>query len=261
VAAALPGLLGWWAAGLRVGLIAVFAVVLAAASIYWYGERIVAGLVRAEELPRGELPVVRSTIERLAARGGIAPPKIYIVRDGFPRAWAAGRGPVGSAVGISQGLIQALPPAELDGVLAHEIAHIRTRDVAVATPAVVVAAALVELSRVGGFVSRALLFVLGPIASAIVNALLSPRREFTADALAAYTCESPHGLADALLRLEQASELVELRANPATAPLYTLDPFPDRGLPALFATQPPPGERIARLRALDPQWRERVRAA
>ncbi len=103
--------------------------------------------------------------------------------------------------------------------------------------------------------------MLGPLASAIVNALLSPKREFTADALAAFVCGSPHGLADALLRLEQASELVELRANPATAPLYTLDPFPDRGLPALFATQPPPGARIASLRALDPDWRERVRAA
>jgi heat shock protein HtpX len=261
VAAAIPGLLGWWAAGVRVGLIAVFAVVLAAASVYWYGERIVAGLVGAEELPRGELPAVRSTVERLAARSGIAPPKVYIVRDGFPRAWAAGRGPVGSAVGVSQGLIQALPPAELDGVLAHEIAHIRTRDVLVATPAVVVAAALVELSRIGGLASRALLFVLGPLASAIVNALLSPKREFTADALAAFVCESPHGLAAALLRLEQAIELIELRANPATAPLYTLDPFPDRGLPALFATQPPPGERIAGLRELDPEWRERVRAA
>jgi heat shock protein HtpX len=256
-----PGLLGWWAGGVRVGLIAVFAVVLAAASIYWYGERIVAGLVRAEELPRGELPALRSTVERLAARGGIAPPKIYIVRDGFPRAWAAGRGPVGSAVGVSQGLVQALPPAELEGVLAHEIAHIRTRDVLVATPAVVTAAMLVELSRVGGAASRALLFVLGPLASAIVNALLSPRREFTADVLAASVCESPHGLADALLRLEQASELVELRANPATAPVYTLDPFPDHGLPALFATQPPPGERILRLRELDPEWRDRVRAA
>jgi heat shock protein HtpX len=135
------------------------------------------------------------------------------------------------------------------------------RDVTVQTPAVVVAAALVELSRVGGFVSRALLFVLGPVASAIVNALLSPRREFAADAFAAELCEGPHGLADALTRLEQASELVELRANPATAPLYTIDPFPDRGLPSLFATQPPVAERIARLRALDPAWRERVRAA
>ena len=257
----MPGAIGWFAGGLRVAAIAVFAVVLAAASTYWYGDRIVAGLVGAEELPQAESPALRSMVERLAARGGIAPPKLYITRDGFPRAFAAGRGPAGSAIGVSTGLLQALPPAELEGVLAHEVAHIRTRDVLVQTPAVVVAAALVEFTRIGGFLSRALLFILGPIASAIVNALLSPKREFVADAFAAEICETPHGLADALVRLELAGELVELRANPATAPLFTLDPFPPRGLPGLFATQPPPGDRIARLRALDPDWPERLRAA
>ncbi len=257
----MPGAIGWFAGGLRVAAIAVFAVVLAAASTYWYGDRIVAGLVGAEELPQAESPALRSMVERLAARGGIAPPKLYITRDGFPRAFAAGRGPAGSAIGVSTGLLQALPPAELEGVLAHEVAHIRTRDVLVQTPAVVVAAALVEFTRIGGFLSRALLFVLGPIASAIVNALLSPKREFVADAFAAEICETPHGLADALVRLELAGELVELRANPATAPLFTLDPFPPRGLPGLFATQPPPADRIARLRALDPDWPERLRAA
>jgi heat shock protein HtpX len=244
-----------------VAAIAVFAVVLVAASTYWYGDRIVAGLIGAEELPQAEAPALRSTVERLAAKGGIAPPRLYIVRDGFPRAFSAGRGPLGSSIGVSTGLLQALPADELEGVLAHEVAHIRTRDVLVQTPAVVVAAALVELSRVGGILSRALLFVLGPVASAIVNALLSPRREFVADTLAAELCETPHGLADALVRLEQATELVELQANPATAPLFTLDPFPPRGLPALFATQPPPADRIARLRALDPDWPERLRAA
>ena len=173
--------------------IAVFAVVLVAASTYWYGDRIVAGLVGAEELPQAEAPALRSTVERLAARGGIAPPRLYIVRDGFPRAFSAGRGPVGSAIGVSTGLLHALPPAELEGVLAHEVAHIRTRDVLVQTPAVVVAAALVELSRVGGVLSRALLFVLGPVASAIVNALLSPKREFVADRVAAELCDAPTG--------------------------------------------------------------------
>ena len=230
-------------------------------TVHWYGERIVAGLVGAEELPLAEAPAVRSTVERLAVRAGVLMPRLYVARDGYPRAFAAGRGPTGAGLGVSLGLLQALPPAELEGVLAHELAHIRNRDVLVQTPAVVVATALIELSRVGGFLSRALLFVLGPVASAFVHALLSPAREFTADAAAAAICETPHGLADALVRLEQASELVDLQANPATAPLYTLDPFPDRGLPGLFATQPPPSERIARLRALDPEWPERLRAA
>jgi heat shock protein HtpX len=259
--AAALGALGWFAGGYRVAVAVAFFVLLSAATVHWYGERIIAGLVGAEELPLAEAPAIRSTIERLAARAGVATPRIYIVRDGYPRAFAAGRGPRGAAVGVSLGLLQALPPAEFEGVLAHELAHIRNRDVLVQTPVVVLAAALVELSRIGGFLSRALLFILGPVASALVHALLSPKREFLADAQAAAICETPHGLADALIRLEQASELVDLRANPATAPLYTLDPFPERGLPALFATHPPPYERIARLRALDPEWPERLRAA
>jgi heat shock protein HtpX len=255
------GAIGWLAGGYRITVIVVFFVLLTAATVHWYGERIVAGLVGAEELPQAEVPAIRSTVERLAARAGVTTPRLYVSRDGYPRAFAAGRGPRGSGLGVSLGLLQALPPAELEGVLAHELAHVRNRDVLVQTPVVVLAAALVELSRVGGFLSRALLFVLGPVASALVHALLSPKREFLADAGAAAICETPHGLADALVRLEQASELVDLQANPATAPLYTLDPFPERGLPALFSTHPPPAERIARLRSLDPDWPERLRAA
>ena len=259
--AAAFGAIGWWTGGYRVAVIVAFFVLLTAVTVHWYGERIVAGLVGAEELPLAEAPALRSTVERLAARAGVVTPRLYVARDGYPRAFAVGRGPRGSGLGVSLGLLQALPPAELEGVLAHELAHIRNRDVLVQTPAVVLAAALVEFSRIGGFLSRALLFVLGPVASALVHALLSPKREFLADAAAAVICETPHGLADALVRLEQASELVELRANPATAPLYTIDPFPNEGLPALFATHPEPSERISRLRALDPEWPERLRAA
>ena len=162
---------------------------------------------------------------------------------------------------MSTGLLQALPPAELEGVLAHELAHVRSRDVLTQTAAVVVAAAHVGVSRLDGFAARALLFVLGPVASALVHALLSPKREFAADRAAAELCQTPHGLADALARLERASELIDLRANPATEPVYPVNPFPDRGLPGLFATHPSAGERVARLRALDPDWPERRRAA
>jgi heat shock protein HtpX len=103
--------------------------------------------------------------------------------------------------------------------------------------------------------------VLGPVAAAIEHLLLSPKREFAADRAAATFCGSPHGLADALLRLEQAGELVEFQANPATEPLYTLNPFAPEGVATLFSTHPPVGERVRRLRALDPEWRERLRAA
>ena len=124
-----------------------------------------------------------------------------------------------------------------------------------------VAATLLELSRIGGWMSRALLFVLGPVASAFVHVILSPRRELSADRHAARICGSPHGLADALLRLDQVGELLEFRASPATAPLYVVDPFEHTGVAALFDTHPALGERVARLRALDPGWPESLRAA
>ena len=102
---------------------------------------------------------------------------------------------------------------------------------------------------------------LGPLAAALVNLFLSPKREFLADAAAAELCHSPHGLADALIRLEQTGELVEFQASPATEPLYTINPFAEEGLAALFVTHPPVAERVRRLRALDPTWREKLRAA
>ena len=103
--------------------------------------------------------------------------------------------------------------------------------------------------------------MLGPLAASLEHLLLSPNREFEADRLAAELCGSPHGLADALLRLEQAMGLVSFQASPATEPLYTANPFAEEGLAALFVTHPPLGERVRRLRALDPEWREKLRAA
>jgi heat shock protein HtpX len=131
----------------------------------------------------------------------------------------------------------------------------------VQTVAVIVATTVVESSRIGGALQRALLTVLGPLAAAFVHLLLSPKREYEADRLAAALCDSPHGLADALLRLEQAMELVPFEASPASEPLYTTNPFADQGIAALFATHPPVSERVQRLRELDPGWREKLRAA
>ncbi len=176
-------------------------------------------------------------------------PKLYVLRDGYPRALSAGRGAGGgSALAVSVGLLGVASPAELEGVVAHEIAHLRHRDVLVQTLAVIVAAALVDVSRVGGFLQRALLFVLAPIAAAFVHLLLSPGREYDADRLAAELCESPHGLADALVRLDQATELVAFAAAPVTEPLYTTNPFADERPASLFASHPPVGERVRRLR-------------
>jgi heat shock protein HtpX len=255
------GALGFAAGGYRLLSILVFCAFLLAGGAYWYSDRVALGLVGARELPLGEAPALHSTVERLAAVAGVLKPRLYLIPDGHPRALAAGRGPRGSALALSAGLVSALTPAELEGVIAHELAHVRNRDVVVQTAAVVIAAALVETSRLGGWLARALLLVLGPIAAAFVHLLLSPKREYAADMLAAHFCGSPHGLADALVRLEQTNELVHFEGSPATEPLYTINPFAEEGLAALFASHPPVGDRVQRLRALDPGWRDRLRAA
>ena len=255
------GFVGWAIDGFELAPVFVFCALLLAGAAYWYADRVAMGMVGARELMPGEAPALHSTVERLAAVAGVVKPRLYLMTDGLPRALAAGRGPRGSALGVSAGLLTAATPAELEGVLAHELAHVRNRDVLVQTTVVGLAAALVEASRIGGWLERMLLFVLGPIAAAFVHLLLSPKREFTADRLAAEICDSPHRLADALIRLEQVSELVEFQASPATEPLYTINPFMEEGLAALFVTHPPAGERVRRLRALDPEWPEKLRAA
>jgi heat shock protein HtpX len=251
-------LLGWLLGGVRGLSIFVFCALLVAAGAYWSFDRVMLGMIGARELPLGEAPLLHSTVERLAARAGIAKPRLYLVADGLPIAAATGRGVRSSAVAVSTGCIAACTPAELEGVLAHEVAHVRLHDVQVQTAAAVAAAVMLETSRIGGWFARALLFVLGPVAAACVHLLVSPKREFAADRYAAALCDSPHGLADALTRLEQAAELVEFEGSPATEPLFTINPFAERGLGALFVTHPPVAERVRRLRELDPVWRDRL---
>jgi heat shock protein HtpX len=258
---AVLGIVPLLAGDYRLLSIFLFCALLLAGAGYFYIDRIALGMVRARELPRGEAPALYSTVERLAALAHVPTPKLYVLPDGYPRALSAGRGPRGSALAISRGLLGVATPAELEGLLAHELVHIRDRDVLIQSTVAVFAGAIVETSRIGGFLQRGLLFALGPLAAAIVNLFLSPKREFLADAAAARLCGSPHGLADALIRLEQTGELVEFQASPATEPLYTINPFAEEGLAALFVTHPPVGERVRRLRALDPAWREKLRAA
>ena len=253
--AALAGvmaLVGWALGGIRLLSIFVFAALLVALGAWLTFDRVALGLIRAREVPIGEAPLLHSTLERLAARAGIAKPRLYVIRDGIPLSAVSGRGTRSSAVALSAACIRACPPAEIEGLLAHEIAHVRLRDMPVQTAATVVAALLLESSRIGGFLQRSLLFVLGPVAAAFVHALVSPKRELTADRLAAELCGTPHGLADALLRLEQAAELVPFEGSPATEPLFPINPFAERGLGGLFGTHPPVAERVRRLRALAP---------
>jgi heat shock protein HtpX len=260
--AALMAFAGWELVGYRLSILFGGSVVLLGAALYWYADRIGMGMVGAREFLPGEAPALHAAVESLAARAGVMRPRLYLLGDGYPRALSAGRGAGGgSALAVSAGLLGVATPAELEGIVAHELAHLRRRDVLVQTAAVTIAVALVEASRLGGWFQRALLFVLGPLAAAIVHLFLSQKREYEADRFAAELCASPHGLADALLRLEQSMGLVAFEASPATEPLYTANPFAEEGLAGLFVTHPRLGERVSRLRALDPEWRERLRAA
>ena len=262
VTALVFGFVGWQLGGYQLALLFLGSIVLLAGGVYWYADRILLGMVGAREMLPGEAPALHSTLERLAARAGVVNPKLYVLADSYPRALSGGRGAGGgTGLALSVGLLGVASPAELEGIVAHELAHLRNRDVLIQTIAVIVATAIVETSRIGGFLQRAFLFVLGPIAAAFVHLLLSEKREFDADRSAAEICDSPHGLADALVRLEAAMELVGFEASPATEPVYTTNPFAEEGLAALFNSHPPVGERVRRLRELDPDWREKLRAA
>jgi heat shock protein HtpX len=261
VAGVVLGAAGWKLGGYRVSILFAGAVVLLAAAIYAYADRIVMGMLGARELVQGEAPALHSTVERLASAAGVVKPRLYVLPDSYPRALSSGRGAGGgSGLAVSVGLMGVASPAELEGVVAHELAHIRHRDVLLQTVVVILAISVVELSRVGGVLQRALLFVLAPLAASFVHLMLSPKREYAADRTAADLCSSPHGLADALLRLEQAMQLVPFEASPATEPLYTMNPFAEKGLGALFDSHPPLGERVKRLRELDPDWRAKLAA-
>ena len=261
VVAALFGAAGWQLGGYRLSILFAGSIVLLASAIYAYADRIIMGMLGARELLPAEAPVLHSTVERLALRAGVVKPRLYVLGDSYPRALASGRGAGGGAgIAVSVGLMGVASPAELEGILAHELAHLRNRDVLLQTVVVIFAMSLVELSRVGGVLQRSLLFVLAPVAASFVHLLLSPKREFAADRVAAELCDSPHGLADALLRLEQAMELVGFEASPATEPLYTTNPFAEKGLGALFDSHPRLGDRVQRLRELDPDWRSKLAA-
>jgi heat shock protein HtpX len=247
---ALFGAIGWALGGPQTASIFVFCVLLAALAVYAYADRALLGMLGAREYALAEDPILRSSVDALAAKLGVAPPKLYLIPDHYPRALAAGRGPAGSTIAVSTGLLGALQPAELEAVLAHELAHVRRRDVLVQTSAVMLAVVLVDLSRIGGWFERALLAVLGPIAAAFVHLLLSPKRELAADRAAAAATGSPEALSSALAKLDAASDLVRFEASPATEPLYTVNPFAEEGLAALFTTHPPLERRRAALAAL-----------
>jgi len=244
------GGVGWLIGGTTSALLFAFCSLLAAAGVYRYGDRALLGMLGARPYALAEDPLLRSAVDTISAKLTVRSPELYLIADGFPRLFAVGRGPSSSSLAISTGALRALRPEELEAAIAHELAHVRRRDVLVQTFVVLFATTLVESSRIGGWLSRALLYAFAPIAAAFVHLLLSPKRELEADALAARATGAGHDLADALIRLDRASELVEFAASPATEPLYPIDPFESEGIARMFKTHPPLADRVRRLREL-----------
>jgi len=242
--------IGWLVGGTTSALLFAFCSLLAATGVYRYGDRALLGMLGARKFALAEEPSLHPAVERVAAALGVRAPDLYLVPDGFPRLFALGRGPTSSTLAVSTGALQSLRHEELEAVIGHELAHVRRRDVLVQTFVVLFAASLIELSRVGGWLSRVLLYVFAPLAAAFVHVMLSPKRELYADALAARATGDAHDLADALARLDRSAELVEFAANPATEPLYPIDPFEAEGIARMFKTHPPLEERLRRLREL-----------
>jgi heat shock protein HtpX len=246
--AACFGGIGWLLGQQRAATLFGLCSLLGALTVYAFGDRVLLAMLGAREYALAEDPILRSTTDRLAAQLGVLPPKIFLIDDLFPRAFAVGRGPRSSSLAVSTGLLGALPPLELEAVLAHELMHVRTRDVLTQTFTVLLSVTLLEITRIGGWLSRVLLYVFAPLASAVTHAMLSPGRELVADAGAAAVV-GWENMADAILRLDQAAELVQFSASPATEPLFTVNPFAADGVARMFVTHPSVDDRVRRLRS------------
>ena len=262
--------LGEWLGGAN-GL--VFAFVIAAImnlGSYWFSDKLVLSMYRAQ--PVGpEHPLYRM-VERLTQRASLPMPKVYIIPDPSPNAFATGRNPSHAAVAATQGILQALSEHELEGVIAHELAHVKHRDILISSIAATMAAAIMMVARMahfaalfGGYGGRgddrdrgnnpiALLamVILAPVAALLIQMAISRSREFAADAGGAEICGNPESLASALLRLEQGAEAIPMRVNQAAEPLYIVKPFKSGGIAGLFSTHPPIEERVRRLRQMRP---------
>ncbi len=237
-----------------------FAVVMNIGS-YWFSDKIVLRMYRAQPVEAGH-PLYRIT-ERLAQRAGLPMPRVYVIPDMSPNAFATGRNPQHAAVAATEGILRLLTEEDLEGVMAHELAHVRNRDILISSVAATIGAAIMMLAHMAQFAAifgggrsddrggspLALLAtaLIAPLAAGLIQAAISRQREFAADRAGAAIAGSPNGLADALRKLDAASRRVPLDANPATAHMFIMKPFSGQGLAALFSTHPPTEARIAAL--------------
>lgn len=238
---------------------------------YFYSDKMAIKMTHSRELPQHEAPELHAMIRRLSDRAGLPMPRVYLTPSPQPNAFATGRDPHHSAVAVTEGILQILDRDELEGVLAHELAHIKNRDVLISTIAAMLAGAITwiadmiqwsfmfagfgnqneENEGAGSAIAGIFMAILGPIAAMIVQMAISRSREFKADATGARIAGSPNGLANALIRLEQASQQIPAYGvSPAASHLFIVNPFKGFSVARLFSTHPPIEERVRRLRQL-----------
>jgi len=231
---------------------------------YWFSDKMVLRMYHAQEVGQGH-PLYQIT-ERLARQGGLPMPKVYIIPDSSPNAFATGRNPEHAAVAATEGILKVLDERELEGVIAHELAHVKHRDILIRSVAATIAAAIMMFGRMAMYaglfagngrneregsssnpIALLAMMILAPIAAMLIQGAISRSREFAADAGGARMAGNPYGLADALRKIDAVSKRVPLDANPATAHMFIIKPFSGAGLMSLFSTHPPTEARIQAL--------------
>lgn len=232
---------------------------------YWFSDKIVLGIYRAKKMTEAEAPELVGLVRRISQKAGLPLPKVYIIPTETPNAFATGRNPSHSAVAVTEGILRILDQDELEGVLSHELSHVRNRDILIASVVATVAGAISMLAQMaqwaaifGGGRDRdrgnglGLLFmaIVAPIAALLIQMAISRSREYQADETGAKISHKPLALASALKKLHASNLRVPLNANPSTAHLFIVNPLSGKGLVTLFSTHPPVGERIKRLEEL-----------
>lgn len=230
---------------------------------YYFSNRVAISMTRSRPVSEEEAPELYSIIRGLTGRAGLPMPRLYITPSPQPNAFATGRNPAHSAVAVTEGLLRILNRSELEGVLAHELAHVKNRDVLVGTLAATMAGAITMIANIiqwgaifgmgrdddegGSFIGSLLLAVIAPIAAMFIQLAISRSREFTADETGARFAGNAGGLANALLKLDSAARRIPMQVNPAASHLFIVNPLSAQSIARLFSTHPPISERVKRL--------------